>query len=288
MADFPVVNFAQYQWEVNDQNYLTKWNNFQTAITAMQSSINTFGDEVEQELVDALTAAEETRQQAITDTNAIKTQVAAIRDDDVIPARTAAVNAATASEEARDKSQAWAESEAAVESGQYSSKYWAQQAEQTVTGDTPITSLQPGTLINPKDYPSTDGAGNLVVRNVDEDVAEHLLGGVEAVTFDAVDKGTVSTGTVLFDVQAATKQKLTVGGALTIALTNKPANDWELEIDLTNGGAFAITFPTVNWLVGDGTTSTVFADMGVTLNAAGANTLLFWGTGTGDVYGRAG
>ena len=73
-----------------------------------------------------------------------------------------------------------------------------------------------------------------------------------------------------------------------MTLTNKPANDWELEIDLTNGGAFAITFPTVNWLVGDGTTSTVFADMGVTLNAAGANTLLFWGTGTGDVYGRAG
>ena len=111
---------------------------------------------------------------------------------------------------------------------------------------------------------------------------------VDAINYDTIDKGTVSTGTVSFDVLTATKQKLTVGGALTIELTNKPANDWELEIDLTNGGAFAITFPTVNWLIGDGTTSTVFDDMVVTLNAAGVNTLLFWGTGTGDVYGRAG
>jgi len=162
------------------------------------------------------------------------------------------------------------------------------QTQAIAAGDVDITALQPGTLTNPKDYPSTDGAGNLVVRNVDTDVAAHLASGVETITFDAVDKGTVSTGTVSFDVQSATKQKLTVGGALTIALTNKPTNDWELEVDLTNGGSAAITFPTVNWLVGDGTTSTVFADMGVTLNAAGVNTLLFWGTGTGDVYGRAG
>lgn len=72
MADFPVVNFAQYQWEVNDQNYLIKWNNFQTAITTLQNSLDTFGGEVEQELADTLEAAEAVRQQAITDTNAIK------------------------------------------------------------------------------------------------------------------------------------------------------------------------------------------------------------------------
>jgi len=126
----------------------------------------------------------------------------------------------------------------------------------------------------------------LIVRQPIDMAGNELT--VDAVNYDAIDKGTVSTGTVSFDVQAATKQKLTVGGALTIELTNKPANDWELEIDLTNGGSAAITFPTVNWLVGDGTTSTVFADMGVTLNAAGVNTLLFWATGSGDVYGRAG
>ncbi|WP_404463099.1 hypothetical protein LG331_09985 [Vreelandella aquamarina] len=57
MATFPVVNFTQYQWVINDQEYLTKWNNFQTAITAMQSAINDFGEEVTVEKQAAIDAA---------------------------------------------------------------------------------------------------------------------------------------------------------------------------------------------------------------------------------------
>ena len=64
MADFPVVNFAQYQWEVNDQNYLTKWNNFQTAVTALQNSINAFGEEVTTEKQAAADSAQEASESA--------------------------------------------------------------------------------------------------------------------------------------------------------------------------------------------------------------------------------
>ncbi|MEL7893523.1 hypothetical protein [Vreelandella neptunia] len=273
------INLTLYRIVTGDQReFITKFTSTQTALETFSAQLNPMVSSIAQALEDALTAAEETRQQAVDETTAIKnatdqiktetaqiqTATQSIYDNEVIPARNATQGYRDEAEAIRDQTQAIA------------------------VGDVDITALQPGTLTNPKDYPSTDGAGNLVVRNVDTDVAAHLASGVETITFDAVDKGTISTGTVSFDVQAATKQKLTVGGALTIALTNKPTNDWELEVDLTNGGSAAITFPTVNWLIGDGTTSTVFADMGVTLNAAGANTLLFWGAGAGDVYGRAG
>jgi hypothetical protein len=106
------------------------------------------------------------------------------------------------------------------------------------------------------------------------------------------DKGTVSSGTVTFDVSTDVKQKLTVGGALTIATSNWPAsgNYGELEIELVNGGSAAITFDdTINWLVGDGTTSTTFGDQGVTLQSSGTNHLLLWTTDNATtIYGRAG
>lgn len=105
---------------------------------------------------------------------------------------------------------------------------------------------------------------------------------------EQTDLGTVSSGTATFDLSADPKQKLTVGGAITVALSNKPTDAWEVEVELVNGGAYAITWPAVSWLVGDGTTSTTFADMGVTLESAGTNTVILWGVGTGTVYGKAG
>lgn len=231
--------------------------------------------------------------------------------------------AQSASETARDKSQAWAETaeDTEVETGKFSALHHAAKAEGSANAAAAAFDSFDDRYLGAKaSDPATDNDGDALLVGAlyfnsttkkmrqwdgsawaDSFATVELQGNatgaidmagfsltVDAVNYDTVDKGTVTSGTVSFDVQAATKQKLTVGGPLTIALTNKPTNDWELEIDLTNGGAFAITFPTVNWLVGDGTTSTVFADMGVTLNPAGANTLIFWGTGTGDVYGRAG
>lgn len=72
MATMPVFDFVPDSWVVNDQNYITKWNNSLSLMTQMQAAINAFGGEVTQELAAALQEAEDTRQQVITDTTAIK------------------------------------------------------------------------------------------------------------------------------------------------------------------------------------------------------------------------
>ncbi|ASK18369.1 phage head spike fiber domain-containing protein [Halomonas sp. N3-2A] len=58
MASFPTVDFSQYKWEENDQNYLFKWNNFQTAINILQENINKFGVEVKAEVDSAIGIAQ--------------------------------------------------------------------------------------------------------------------------------------------------------------------------------------------------------------------------------------
>lgn len=58
MASIPTVDFSQYQWVVNDTNYLTKWNNFQTAINTLQANINKFGAEAKAEADSAIGIAQ--------------------------------------------------------------------------------------------------------------------------------------------------------------------------------------------------------------------------------------
>jgi hypothetical protein len=105
------------------------------------------------------------------------------------------------------------------------------------------------------------------------------------------DKGTVTSGTVTFDLADGPKQKLTVGGNLTIAVTGWPATGQyaEIEIRLINGGAFTVTWPSVKWLVGDGTNSTTFGDMFVSLQAADSNWVIIWSDTAGvPMWGKAG
>lgn len=106
-----------------------------------------------------------------------------------------------------------------------------------------------------------------------------------------LDKGTVASGTVTFSVFRATKQKLTLSGALTVVFSDwAPAGTYsELEVQLVNGG-LGVTWPTsVNWLKGDGTSTTTFASSGVTLQSPGTNWILVWSTdGGATVWGRAG
>lgn len=102
-----------------------------------------------------------------------------------------------------------------------------------------------------------------------------------------VPKGNSGTGTVTFDVAAGEVQALTNNGAHTWAFT-WPAGHSEIEIIVTNAGAFAITMPTIYWKRGDGSESTTFSTMGVTLQASGENTFLLWtDNGGAKVKGRA-
>jgi hypothetical protein len=146
-------------------------------------------------------------------------------------------------------------------------------------------ALVAGTLVTAT-YDGTQfrvvGAGNL-------DLAGASALNIGGTTFDTTDKGSVGSGTVTFTVSDDAKQKLTVTGALTIAFSGWPTtgNYAEVEIELVNGST-NVTFPTINWTVGDGTTSTTFAATGITLAATGTNHIIVWSTDGGTtLYGVA-
>jgi hypothetical protein len=102
-----------------------------------------------------------------------------------------------------------------------------------------------------------------------------------------VDKGSVGTGTVTFNYANGKNQKLTVTGNLTIALTGGVAGEFDqMVIELVNGGSATITWPTVTWMVGDGSSSASFASLGITLATSGTNFIGFKWNGTTN-FGRA-
>ncbi len=101
-------------------------------------------------------------------------------------------------------------------------------------------------------------------------------------------KGTVSSGTVTFNLADGNKQSVSVAGNQNWAFTGWPASGTfgELEIFATNAGLATISFPTIQWLIGDGTTSTNYTLMGVTMQPSGLNHFLFWSIDGGStIYG---
>lgn len=104
-----------------------------------------------------------------------------------------------------------------------------------------------------------------------------------------VDKGTVTSGTVTFAVTSSSYQRLQVGGALTIATSSWPSAGTysELAIELVNGAAGAITWPTINWVLPTGATTTTFANNGVVLQTAGTDFVILWSRDGGTtIYGK--
>jgi hypothetical protein len=109
------------------------------------------------------------------------------------------------------------------------------------------------------------------------------------VTVPQVNKGTVS-GAVLITQSVGTEQKMTLGGAAVVTFTGFPTagNYGEVELELVNGGSHTLTFGPVNWLLGDGTFSTSFSDLGVALQASGTNWIFVWSTNGGvTIWGKA-
>lgn len=104
-----------------------------------------------------------------------------------------------------------------------------------------------------------------------------------------VDKGNSSTTAQTLDFTAGSHQRLAVTGAFTLSTSNWPpsGNMGEILLELVNGAAFAITWPTINWVKSDGTTTTVFASNGVTLQASGIDWVLLWSRDAGTtIYGK--
>lgn len=114
-------------------------------------------------------------------------------------------------------------------------------------------------------------------------------------SFTRVDKGTVASGTVTFDLSAGTVQRLQVGGALTITASNWAASGKRqyLSMVIVNGGSAVITItPTINWVKPDGTTttsiSTYMTAIGRTgLQASGTDQIVWWTDDAGTtIYGK--
>lgn len=78
-------------------------------------------------------------------------------------------------------------------------------------------------------------------------------------------------------------------GAQTLSITNWPpsGNLGELLIEGVSLGAATITWPTVNWVKSDGTTTTTFASNGVTLQTSGTDWVYLWTRDAGTtIYGK--
>lgn len=76
-----------------------------------------------------------------------------------------------------------------------------------------------------------------------------------------IDKGNSGTSTQTLDYTAGHVQKVTATGNHTIATSNWPptGNRGIMILKLVNGGAYTITWPTINWEKPDGTTTTTFS-----------------------------
>lgn len=104
-----------------------------------------------------------------------------------------------------------------------------------------------------------------------------------------VDKGTIGAGaTVTFSV-ADEYNRAQASGNTTIAL-NGFATAGKLSqslIKLVNFGGKTITFPTINWIKPDGSVTTTFSSLGVTLQTTGVDNLIVWSDDAGStVYGK--
>lgn len=115
--------------------------------------------------------------------------------------------------------------------------------------------------------------------------------GDSALSVTYTDKGNSGTTTQTLDYSVAQEQKITVTGAFTIATSNWPSagNLGEMLIKLVNGAAFAITWPTINWVKADGSTTTTFSANGVTLQTSGTDFVMLWSDDGGTtIYGKVG
>ena len=110
-----------------------------------------------------------------------------------------------------------------------------------------------------------------------------------------VDKGNSGTSTQTYNYAAGTYQTSTATENHTIAFSNWPTTGTEgvMQVVLTNGGAYTITWPTISWIKPDGTTTTsistyLAALTGRTaLQTSGVDQFIFWTRDAGTtVYGK--
>ena len=211
------LNLTLYRIVTGDtREFITKFTNTQTALETFSAQLNPMVASIAQALADALEEAESTRQQAITDTNAIKNT-----------AVEAAGTATTKAGEAADSAQAALD--------------YRNQTQAIAAGDVDITDLQPGTLVAPKDYASVNEEGALVKRNLSDDVSEQLQSGDESFKAGRIDYASVATTAVL-DLAVGQAFRVDASSPVTLTFDNQVALGREAVIPILITGNSAVTW----------------------------------------------
>lgn len=98
----------------------------------------------------------------------------------------------------------------------------------------------------------------------------------------------ISGGSVVLSVADNEYYKLTVSTNLTVALTDFVTGRLgEVMIEFINAGSYAVSFPGVQWIKGDGTYVASAAAAGITFNATGKDfVLLFSSDGGTNIYAK--
>lgn len=119
------------------------------------------------------------------------------------------------------------------------------------------------------------------------------LANVETLTSKTLKSQSVqyfnSGTTSALDYTNGSHQRWAPTGTVTLSVTNWPASGvlGELLIEGINLGGATITWPTINWIKSDGTTTTTFASNGVTLQSSGTDWVFLWTRDGGTtVYGK--
>jgi hypothetical protein len=111
----------------------------------------------------------------------------------------------------------------------------------------------------------------------------------------SVSKGNSGTSTQTYDYSAGSVQLSTATGNHTIATSNWPptGNHGMMLIELTNGGAFTLTWPSINWVQPSGVTTTSISTYLSTLTGraslqtSGVDQVLLWTRDAGaTIYGK--
>ncbi|MDD4082050.1 MAG: hypothetical protein PHD05_01550 [Sphaerochaetaceae bacterium] len=103
------------------------------------------------------------------------------------------------------------------------------------------------------------------------------------------DNGNSGASKVI-DYATGAHQKVTITQSCSLSFSNWPTSGvlGELILELTAGGAYTITWPTIHWIRSiDGSTTTNFSESGVTLQESGTDWCFFWSRDGGTtIYGK--